>query len=284
MSGPGYAVLYALLIWWFTTGAVLYLVGMRRETYSWSMAAASVAALISLYALYLTSGSTSVTAAYVAFSSAIVVWGWHEISFLTGFITGPRTTETAARPKGQRAQFWASVETLLYHEAAILATALLLYVLLAASPNQVGLWTFVILWVMRLSAKLNVYFGVPNLTEEFLPQHLVYLKSYFCHRPMNLLFPISVTLSTVVTAFLVAMAAAPAASAFDTAGAALLASLMGLAVLEHWFLVIPIPSASLWTWGLSSRKTGRAEIDTINTTAGSDISRLETRKPIISVA
>ena len=26
-----------------------------------------------------------------------------------------------------------------------------------------------VLWVMRVSAKLNVFLGVPNLTEEFLP-------------------------------------------------------------------------------------------------------------------
>ena len=31
--------------------------------------------------------------------------------------------------------------------------------------NQVGTWTFLVLWVMRLSAKLNVFLGVPNLTE-----------------------------------------------------------------------------------------------------------------------
>ena len=32
---------------------------------------------------------------------------------------------------------------------------------------------------MRQSAKLNVFLGVRNLSEEFLPQHLHYLQSYF---------------------------------------------------------------------------------------------------------
>ncbi len=98
---------------------------------------------------------------------------------------------------------WPAVETLLYHEAAILVTGLLLYAMLAGSPNEVGLWTFVILWVMRISAKLNVYLGAPNLTEEFLPPHLTYLKTYFCRRSMNLLFPVSVTLSTIATWLLI---------------------------------------------------------------------------------
>ena len=30
-----------------------------------------------------------------------------------------------------------------------------------------------------MSAKLNVFLGVPNLNEEFLPEHLRYLQSFF---------------------------------------------------------------------------------------------------------
>lgn len=116
-----------------------------------------------------------------------------------------------------------------------------------------GLWTFLILWIMRLSAKLNVYLGVPNLTEQFLPQHLLYLKSYFCRKPMNGLFPISVTASTVIAALLVIKAAA-AITPFEAASLTFLATLMSLAVLEHWFLVIPLPAANLWSWGLKSRR------------------------------
>ena len=78
----------------------------------------------------------------------------------------------------------------------------MLVLLTWGAPNQIGVWTFVILWLMRLSAKLNVYLGVPNLTEEFLPDDLAYLKSYFANAPMNLLFPISVTPSTLVTLLL----------------------------------------------------------------------------------
>ena len=41
-------------------------------------------------------------------------------------------------------------------------------------PNMLGFWTYV-LWWMHESAKLNVFFGVPNLGEEMLPEHLRYL-------------------------------------------------------------------------------------------------------------
>jgi putative photosynthetic complex assembly protein 2 len=119
--------------------------------------------------------------------------------------------------------------------------------------NQVGTWTFMILWGMRLSAKLNVFLGVPNLSEEFLPEQLHYLKSYLAKKPMNLLFPVSVTVSTVIAALLVRSALAADASAFEVAGFVFLAALLALAILEHWFLVLPLPDAALWSWALRSR-------------------------------
>jgi hypothetical protein len=29
---------------------------------------------------------------------------------------------------------------------------------------------------------------------------------------------------------------------------------MGLAILEHWFLVLPLPSEKLWKWGFKSHE------------------------------
>ncbi|OYV24357.1 MAG: hypothetical protein B7W99_02755 [Rhodospirillales bacterium 20-58-10] len=34
--------------------------------------------------------------------------------------------------------------------------------------------------------------------------------------------------------------------------------MMALAILEHWFLVIPLPAGKLWKWGLASRKPSKA--------------------------
>ena len=55
---------------------------------------------------------------------------------------------------------------------------------------------------MHASAKLNLFFGVPNLGAEMLPRHLAYLESFMARRPMNMFFPLSVTISTVATALL----------------------------------------------------------------------------------
>jgi hypothetical protein len=71
---------------------------------------------------------------------------------------------------------------------------------------------------------------------------------------MNLLFPVSVTAATVATVLLVWQASAAQASGFTGAGYTLLATLMGLAVLEHWLLVLPLRAERLWSWGLASRR------------------------------
>ena len=105
---------------------------------------------------------------------------------------------------------------------------------------------------MRQSAKLNIFFGVRNLYSEFLPDHLRYLESYFTRKPMNPLFPVSVTLSTVLAVLLWEQAFIADAGAFEVAGLTFLGTLLTLAVLEHWFLVLPLPVEALWSWGLRS--------------------------------
>jgi hypothetical protein len=71
---------------------------------------------------------------------------------------------------------------------------------------------------------------------------------------MNLLFPISITASTVVALILIQCAAASGASAFERASFTYLATLLSLAIVEHWFLMLPLPFARLWQWGLASRR------------------------------
>ena len=78
---------------------------------------------------------------------------------------------------------------------------------------------------MRLSAKFNLFLGVRNRGEEFLPPHLLYLASYFRRRKINALLPLSVLAGTVV-------AIAMITSAIDASGAArtgllLVASMLG---------------------------------------------------------
>jgi G3E family GTPase len=98
---------------------------------------------------------------------------------------------------------------------------------------------------------------VRNLNEEFLPDHLAFLRSFLTKKPMNLLFPFSVTISSVICVVMWERASAPGATPFVQAGGTFVATMMALAILEHWFLVLPLPSATLWHWGLASRAKQR---------------------------
>ena len=87
----------------------------------------------------------------------------------------------------------------MYHELAIIVTAAIIVAATWHAPNQAGTWTFMALWVMRQSAKLNVFLGVRNLGERFVPIHLQYLLTYMAKRPMNALMPFSITAGTIAT-------------------------------------------------------------------------------------
>ena len=65
-------------------------------------------------------------------------------------------------------------------------------------------------------------------------------------KPMNALFPFSVTGGTIVACLLFQRALRGGASSFEIVGFTVLGALMGLAVLEHWFLVAPIDANALW--------------------------------------
>ena len=243
---------YAVLLWWFTTGIILYLDGLPRHTFRWSMGAATGVLLAAIHALYAARADTSAAGAYTAFTCAVLVWGWLEMSFLMGFVTGPRRHACLERCSGWR-HFMHASQAIIYNEILTLLGAGLVFMITSQAANRTGLWTFLILWAMRLSAKLNLFLGVPNLGEKFLPAHLQYLKSFFRKRAMNFLFPLSISLSTTALVLLVQRYLAAADAAAGTA-CALLTSLLALAVLEHWFMVLPLPSEKLWHWAMRSER------------------------------
>ncbi|MFZ1429500.1 MAG: putative photosynthetic complex assembly protein PuhE [Geminicoccaceae bacterium] len=267
MADHGLPVLYALFVWWFSTGLILYLDGLPTRTFRWSMLGATGLTGLALYGLAASSDDVSIYGAYCAFTCALMIWGWHEMSFLMGFVTGPRRTACPDHCRGWR-HFWHATETILHHELAIAGTAVVMVALTWGDANQVGTWTFMVLWVMRVSAKLNVFLGVPNLAEQFLPDHLHYLKSFLRKKPMNLLFPVSVTSGTIVATLLIQHAGAAQAGSFDATAFTFVGALLVLAVIEHWFLVLPIADAALWSWGLRSRD---AASPTRVTTVGSAV-------------
>jgi putative photosynthetic complex assembly protein 2 len=244
---------FTLLIWWASTGVILFLNHLPGSTYRWSMLGATALLLVALLGVTVTRYDTSPVGAILAFTQGIIVWAWLEMSYFMGFVTGPRKSPCPDGCSGLR-RFWLAIGTSLYHELGVVAFGLLLFALTWQTPNPFAAWSFVVLWLMRWSAKLNLFLGVPNINDEWIPGHLRHLSSYIRRRSMNLLFPVSVSLATAVVA-LIGVAAFQAPDAFSRTGLVLVASLLALAVLEHWFLVLPVHDSALWAWAIDTRQS-----------------------------
>ena len=254
-------VAFALFAWWFSTGLIVVLDHLPAWTFRWSLLGASVLTGLAFHRLTRIGDDTTVRGAYAGFVCALVVWGWQEMSFLMGIITGPRRIASPPDCRGW-VHFLHGVQVVLYHELAILAGGAAILALSWGGANQVATGTYAILWGMRVSAKLNLFLGVRNVSERFLPPHLRYLGSFFRQRPMNVLMPVSITVGLVLSTILVQRAADPAASAFATTSTVFLAAMMVLGVVEHWFLVIPVPFEALWNWYLRSQAPAPSQLDT----------------------
>ncbi len=245
------ALIYATLLWFFSTGAILWLNRLPRETHQGAIVAATPIAAAAVCALIVSGGEMGASALYLAFTAAIIIWGWHEMSFLMGFVNGPRRTACPRGVRGWR-RFVVSAETVIHHELALAATLIGMIALGWGQPNQTGVATFAILFAMRLSAKLNIFLGVANLSDEMMPPHLAYLKTYFRTARMNALYPLSIVGCAATIIWL-----APAAG--DSAGAALLLSLALLGLLEHAFMMLPVRDSALFRWAqptISARDNG----------------------------
>jgi len=252
--------LFALFVWWFATGLILLLVRLPRATHGRSMAGATAVLAAALACLWASREATDAAGAYLGFAAAVAAWGWVEIGFLTGRITGPRRL-----PCPSDASAWwragTAVQAILYHELALLGLGGAIALLAWGAANPIGWWTFLLLWGLRLSAKLNLFLGVRVPNSELLPDHLRYMDSFFARRAINPLFPLSVTLSTAVAVLLALSAAAHSAGSHMAAGLSLLAALAALGVLEHWFMVLPLPSTALWRWYLGPDRPGATARD-----------------------
>ena len=259
MSSFVMPLLFTLFVWWFSTGVILYLDGLPARTFKWTFTGASVVGVLGLCGLAASAGDTTVASAYCSFTCALLVWAWQEVAFLLGYVTGPRRVPCPPEATGLK-RAGLAFQTILHHEFALLSLAAAVLAITWKEPNQTGWWTFAVLWAMRQSAKLNVFLGVRNLGENFLPAHLKYLKSYFVRKSMNPLLPVSVAAAAMIVVPIWQATFRSGASGFQVAAGSLVGSLLSLAILEHLLLVLPLPSERLWRWGMQSHRAGDAGI------------------------
>lgn len=256
MTGPWIAALFALFAWWFSTGAILVLVRYADQRSAVARLVCTLAALpvlsLGLWGFAVTLDLSTTLAAYGAFLSALAIWGWIELAFLTGLITGPNLFDCPDdTPEWER--FVRAWGTIAYHEGLLVAVLVALWVFGHGAANTFGLWTYTILYVARISAKLNLFYGVPRINTEFIPDVLRHLPSHFRISRLNWIFPVSISaLTFAVACWLERLYAAQ--SVADVAGFALLTAITALALLEHWLMVLPLPDAKLWRWMLPAPK------------------------------
>lgn len=251
------AAAFAIFIWWFSTGLVLLLNRLSRTGVRASQTASTLLLVGALYGLRHTAGQTDLASAYCAFTCALLAWGWNELSFLTGWITGPRKTAISPKLAGWP-RFVESVRAILWHEIGILLVGGLIIALTWQQPNQIGTGTFLVLWLLRTSAKLNLFWGVRNLSEQFLPAHLAYLESFFRRRAMNAFWPVSVAAACAGLAWLILRALDPATTAPQAVGLTLVSTLLAMAIIEHLMLVLPLDTTALWRWALRADRKPQA--------------------------
>ncbi|WP_448658388.1 putative photosynthetic complex assembly protein PuhE [Sphingomonas sp. CJ99] len=245
------------LLWFVSTGLVAMLNHRLRASLSRALTAACLCAFAGLALIVVSTHSAEVWAVYASFLGGLLIWSWHEIAFLTGAVAGPNTLPCPPGVRGWRRFSLASM-ALIHHEVALAMTAGLMLTLAAATANATGAYAFALLFAYRLSSKLNLYWGVPHLSDELLPRHLDHLKSYFGPRRMTLMLPLTIAaIAAVATAF--GWSALTASTPGAAAQAALLCCLSLLGAIEHLFLALPFRDSALWGWAMErhqQNKTG----------------------------
>lgn len=240
-------LLATIALWFASTALIVWLANRPRRTFPLSLGLAGAAALAGLVLIAWTARDGGAGAAYLSFVGALAVWGWHELAFLTGAVAGHR--RAAASGARGWSRFREGTAAVIHHEVALALTALLLASLSWGQPNQVGAAAFALLFALRLSAKLNIFLGVPNLSDELLPPHLSYLKSYFGRPRFTPALALSLAGSVALAAWL-----GQRAVTSGEPGAVLLFALAALGALEHFFLALPLRDGALWRWAIPARR------------------------------
>ncbi len=234
------AIAYVVVLWGLSTALIFYLDSLPTHTFRWSMVAATLVLLICAFTILRLKDDVSTLAIALSFAAGLLAWGWTEMALYMGYVTGPRKLRCADGCSGVK-HFGHAVSANLWHELVVILFAGLIWF----SGNSTAFWCFTMLWLMHLSARLNVFLGVRNISVEFVPDHMDVLKGFLRRRRMNALFPFSVFALAALTVYLVMQP--------QTFGITMAATLAAIGLLEHILLMLPLPIEKLWHWSLSRK-------------------------------
>lgn len=249
------AILFVVALWLGGTAILLRLSRLSGLSARIALTALTALAGAATWGAWALRDVATVEGVFAGFACGVMIWAWHELSFLQGHLVGPRRGPCAPGASTPR-RFVQATAALLHHELAIAATGIVLLALTWGAANSVAATAFCALWALRISVKLNIFMGAPTLAHELLPAQLAHLKSYFGRAEATPLFALSIALGAgAFGAF--AYAAATAEAPYAVLAAALPATLIALGVFEHGFLLRPAPEFALTRWALPAGDHGR---------------------------
>ena len=246
------ASFFVIFLWWISTTVILALTrknGTINDVRT--MILATIVLILGFLILIYSRNVTSVFSAYCGFVSILMIWAWQETAFLVGWITGNRKSKCPKDAKGV-IRAWLAFQTISYHELTLIILGVTVYVLTKDASNDIAFMAFLVLWVMRLSAKINVFLGVRNFYEEFLPKKISYLTTYFKRKSYNPLFPF-LLMTAIIIDMLFWYNAGTAINSFERVSLTLVAALLGLGIVEHILMMVPFQLDRIWRLGLLKR-------------------------------
>ena len=252
------AIAFVVVLWSVSTAVIFYLDSLAPRTFKFSIVAATGVLLACAIAIVQLQGDDSILAVALSFGAGLLVWGWTEMALYMGYITGPRKHRCADGCSGVH-HFGHAISANLWHELVVIAFAILIYL----SANETAFWCYTMLWLMHLSARLNVFLGVRNVSAEFVPEHMDVLKSFLRQRKMNLLFPFSTAALLALSTYLILLP--------QTFSVTMAATLAVIGLLEHVLLMLPLPVERMWRWSLSRKslpENSKPKSETHRTTIG----------------
>lgn len=250
-----------VLLWWVSTGAVLWLArGMDSQMYP-RLILATILCALGFAGVVIASAHSEVWSVYLAFVSTLAIWGWIEFTFLAGLITGSDSTPCPPNiSEGRR--FAMAFKIICHHEYTLAAVLVIMAILDSNTGSGMAFKTFALLWIMRLGTKISIFSGVPGISVEMIPDRLSYMKSYFRLDRVSSAFWVSAAGCTLF--FLAGLYALSDVNYNDVTRTEviILTTLVGLALLEHAFMVLPIQDSKLWHWAMGGKQASKPVIKT----------------------
>lgn len=234
----------AIALWWSLTGAVLWASHRRPSGQRQSMVVATLGCVVGVIIAAESASMETQLGAYLGFTSVLLVWCWIELAFLLGWVSGPNR-----RPCPPQSRGWSrlrmAIQAILHHEIALLVAGVAICLPAWNAENNTAAQVFLVMYAMRLSTKLNLFWGVRNFYEGFLPGPTSHLSSYFRRRGLTPLFALTASAVMVLTLLAWHRALSPQPD-WAQSRDAFVASLLTLSLLEHLLLVLPIRPERLW--------------------------------------